>query len=652
MSLAQTMIRSPWLRPVLILVALVSLGLTAWFGMANCGSGGGCPYADKQAKQNSAPEVRSNPQNPETHRDLMGLDAGSLGAVGSGGLVEVLVNLEDDRDDAEAALEAKFGFDLKLNSAHADDDNLFITKVPGSMAAALVADLGDDDGVEYAEINAQMSAFEMTTKDADAGRYEPNDPLYMFQWHFDQVNAEDAWPLSTGAGVVVAVIDTGVAYKDDNRPRKRGIMMPDLEETGMVSGYDFVDDDDAPYDLHGHGTHVAGTVAQSTNNDYGVAGLAFDADIMPLRVLDGDGRGSFSDVADAIRYAADHGADVINMSLGGFFPSSEVNSAVQYASKKGVVVVAAAGNSGSNTKSYPAAFDNVIAVAATQYDRKPTFYSNFGSYVDIAAPGGNTLVDQNNDGRPDGVMQETLKRGQDGRVSYEPTFALYMGTSMAAPHVAAGAALLVSQGVTNPAEVERILVESAQRDKNWDDDYGSGIMDVAAATQRHTTESGLWRVIAGGLLAAASLLTLRRKKQLELGDNPAKSVGFWAGWMVGAGALFVVPLWAKIGGVLGGMTARPLVEWGGLVWGGAWSPVMASALPVLGVAALALGGKMGRHIAAGFGLATAAVLGVAAWRATADITWLPGIAGGLDRAWLLANALVCAWIGHTALRRS
>ena len=211
----------------------------------------------------------------------------------------------------------------------------------------------------------------------------------------------------------------------------------------------------------GHGTHVAGTIAQSTHNKLGVAGVAFKASIMPLKVLSARGSGSMAAIAQAIRFAADNGARVINMSLGGPFPVGAIGSAVKYARGKGVTIVAAAGNDGRGKVGYPARYPGVIAVAATQFDEQTTFYSNWGAQVDIAAPGGNVRVDQNGDGKPDGVLQNTLVPGNTSKTDY----LWFMGTSMASPHVAGVVALIVGAGVTKPDAVEEVLLDTARKPK-------------------------------------------------------------------------------------------------------------------------------------------------------------------------------------------
>lgn len=300
-------------------------------------------------------------------------------------------------------------------------------------------------------------------------RFLPNDPKYQFQWHLDQIRMPEAWTRNQGEGVVVAVVDTGVTPVED------------LGGTELVPGWNFVDNSPDTRDDHGHGTHVAGTIAQTTHNGIGVAGVAYRAKIMPIKVLSAGGSGSVGGIAEGIQWAADHGARVINMSLGGPFYSQVLAKAVRYAHERGVVVVCAAGNDGRGKVSYPAANAGAIAVAATQFDEATTFYSNWGKEIAVAAPGGNTRVDQNGDGVPDGVLQNTVTPGHIEKQDY----LLFMGTSMASPHVAGVAALLVSAGVRDPIAVRRLLETTARRPTSYrgkhDPHYGAGIVDASAA---------------------------------------------------------------------------------------------------------------------------------------------------------------------------
>jgi len=324
--------------------------------------------------------------------------------------------------------------------------------------------------VEYAEPNYIVHAFMV-----------PNDPLYSYQWHLDNeeyggINMESAWDVSTGAGVVVAVLDTGVAYEDYSGY----CQAPDLAGTAFVQGYDFVNNDAHPNDDNGHGTHVAGTIAQTTNNNYGVAGVAFDCSVMPVKVLNETGVGYISWVVEGIKYAADNGADVISMSLGGPNHSQTLEDAVTYAYNQGVTIVAAAGNEylKGNPTEYPAAYEECIAVGATRYDKIRSYYSNTGSYLDLTAPGGDITVDQNGDGFGDGVLQQTFS---DSPCDFD--FWFFQGTSMATPHVSGVAALLIANGVTGPDNVRNRL-ESTAEDKGtlgWDEEYGWGIVDAYAA---------------------------------------------------------------------------------------------------------------------------------------------------------------------------
>ena len=317
--------------------------------------------------------------------------------------------------------------------------------------------------VEGFEPNYYMSAFSI-----------PNDPYYKYQWHLDQIGMQKAWDYPEGAPVTVAVIDTGIAYEK----HEGSFRVEDLGESQFVKPYNFVEGNDHANDDHGHGTHVAGTIAQLTNNGVGVAGVAPAVKLMPLKVLNASGYGTISDIAAAIRYAADNGAQVINMSLGGPFPSRILHKAVQYAHSKGVVIVCAAGNSSRSGLSYPAAYSECISVSAVRFDGTLTWYSSYGEGLTIAAPGGDMRVDQNGDGLMDGVLQNTLNPQDRTSQGYF----LFQGTSMAAPHVAAAAALLVSQGVTDPEKVRDILEGSATKVKNGSaEQYGAGIVNAAEA---------------------------------------------------------------------------------------------------------------------------------------------------------------------------
>lgn len=342
-------------------------------------------------------------------------------------------------------------------------------KVPKSKTVEeMVAIYSKNPNVEYAVPNYVMYATML-----------PNDPLYVYQWNFktpNGINVTDAWDISTGTGVIVAVIDTGVASN-----------ALDLSQTNFVQGYDFVNYDNDPTDDEGHGTHVAGTIAQSTNNLEGVAGVAYGCTIMPVKVLDASGSGTLSQLVDGIYYASgknsQYKADVISMSLG--FPTSvtakklrPLLSALDYAYSQGIVIVAAAGNDGTSTVCYPAAYEKCIAVGATRYDGTRPYYSNYGSALDIMAPGGDMSVDQNNDYKPDGILQNTL--------AYSPgtfDYYLYQGTSMATPHVSGVAALLVASGVAGPENVRQAM-QSTAKDvgaTGWDSGYGWGIVDAYKA---------------------------------------------------------------------------------------------------------------------------------------------------------------------------
>ncbi|OGO07557.1 MAG: hypothetical protein A2Y61_04240 [Chloroflexi bacterium RBG_13_60_13] len=321
----------------------------------------------------------------------------------------------------------------------------------------------------------------------------PNDPYYYLQWDMAQIGMPSAWDVTDGSGVTVAVVDTGVAYENYSVYAKA----PDLAGTCFVAGYDFVNYDSHPNDDNGHGTHVAGTIAQTTNNGVGVAGVAPGACVMPVKVLAADGVGTYAGVADGISWATDHGARVINLSLTGGH-SSTMEDAVDYALANDVVVVAATGNGGDDhvgdpSPGCPACYASVLAVGATDYNMDRTYYSNYGcsSYggcLGIMAPGGDVYADDNGDGYADGILQETLGIWCDPSVppgNYTTfRYCFGAGTSMAAPHVAGAAALILGANPSLTADEVKDVLTSTATDlgtPGYDPEYGYGLVDVYAA---------------------------------------------------------------------------------------------------------------------------------------------------------------------------
>jgi serine protease len=364
-----------------------------------------------------------------------------------------------------------------------------------------LARLRSSPGVAYAVPNVVAHAADFIPD--DPGRGSTPQGWQAVQGNFDGpfgVNAPAAWQhliddgRPGGRGVIVAVLDTGVAYS--NRPPfKRS---PDFVPSQFVRGYDFVDHDPYANDVNGHGTHVASTIAERTNNGIGLTGLAYGVKIMPVRVLDNSGEGDASNIADGIRFAASHGAKVINMSLE--FDSDvtahdipQLLSAVAYAHRKGSVVIAASGNEGSRLVAYPARATDVVSVGATTEHGCLSEFSNGGHGLDIVAPGGgdDAFLPDDPDCRPGqsaghNIFQVTLTGAADRRRFGIPDN--YEGTSMAVPHVAATAALIVASGVIgrdpSAAAIEHRLEQTA-RDlgaKGYDTRYGWGLVDAAAAT--------------------------------------------------------------------------------------------------------------------------------------------------------------------------
>jgi serine protease len=393
-------------------------------------------------------------------------------------------------------------------------DELLVLRTEPSRVAAVLAALRGRADIVYAEPVVRLHAL-----------WKPNDPEYGKQWHLPAAGAPRAWDVARGKGVTVAILDTGIALVDD------------LDRSRLLPGHNFLDESDATADDNGHGTHVAGTVAQSTGNGRGT-GMAPEARLLPLKVLSASGGGDSAGISRAIRYAADHGARVLNLSLGGGGRSQAMADAVAYAHRKGCVVVCAAGNGGSRGVSFPAAYPQAFAVSAVGPRGALAPYSSFGPEVRIAAPGGDKSL-----GEEWGVLQQTVDPETGAGV-----YRTFQGTSMATPHVAGAAALLLSAGVTNPAAVERLLAGTARQPEPargapaeasgsaaLAERYGAGLLDAGAALRAATTRWALTRLCLALAGAAFALLHARRLGQLRPADRiPA---GFWAALTFAAGGL-------------------------------------------------------------------------------------------------------------------
>jgi serine protease len=523
------------------------------------------------------------------------------------------------------------GAGLAWNSPNVADEAIAVGHVASGEAQALLDALAGDSWVEGVERNAVLR-IPVTPLGPGASRFIPdddptpprdsfpNDPFYDKQWNMEMVHARDAWLYTTGADVIVAVIDTGVAYEDE-----KGVWAPDLQRTRFVAGYDFVNDDKIAADDHGHGTHCAGTIAQSTHNGKGVIGLAHHCKIMPLKVLSAQGWGTVSDIADAIRFAADHGAHVISMSLGGGGYSRLMKSAIDHARAKGVVVVAAAGNANRARVEYPAAYPGVIAVTSVGPTGKRAFYSSYGKQAYVAAPGGDMA-----EGVEGGVLQNTiLPRSRDKRTVY----AYFQGTSMATPHVAAAAALLHQAGVTRSEAVASILASTA-KGKGWNEEYGHGILDAGAAVRHAIFAPG-----AAALLVALlfMILAIKRSEARVLPRFPL-FVGAVAG---SAGLFFLLPLGLGEIPLVGGFLTRGIPDWDIPLFGAAahWNVLWASCVIPCMVGLLCVPTRFTRGLGVGIALGYAARLFAGVLLPYADVRGIPG-QGFLDSAWLFGNSIL------------
>lgn len=327
---------------------------------------------------------------------------------------ELMVKVRGTALQSVQAEIARLGGDIKSAVFRGE---LLTVKFPSSVNLSSASDrLQRVAGVQFVERNFIAHT-----------AFTPNDPSFGSQWALQKIAAGFAWDVNQGdSGVVIAIIDTGVDLDH-----------PDLADK-LVAGYDFVNLDTVADDDNGHGTHCAGIASARTNNGLGIAGVGFNCSLMPIKALNSSGSGTYSAIINGIIWATDNGANVISMSLGGSSGSSALQEAVNYATERGVVVVAAAGNSNTSSPMYPAYYENCIAVGSTDsFDNKSSF-SNYGTWVDVAAPGS-------------GIYSTYVGGG----------YATLSGTSMATPHVAGLAGLLWSHmSLESSAAAVRARIES------------------------------------------------------------------------------------------------------------------------------------------------------------------------------------------------
>ena len=364
------------------------------------------------------------------------------------------------------------------------------------------------DDIEYAAPNLIAHIFS-TPNDTTISTFD-------LGWNLRQIGAYDAWDFATGdPRIVMAIIDTGVAYEDYPVPDNEkpfiwpGTTMylrsPDLPGP-FVPGWDFVHDDAHADDDNGHGTTVATLAAGAANNVAGSAGVAFGISILPVKVVDYQGDAESDDIVQGIRFAADQGADIINLSLGyppisllilsGYTPEqlaaifNPLADAVQYAQHRGAIIVAASGNFNAAEVSFPAAFPGVIAVGATNVDGSRTSYSSYGKDLDFMAPGGD-FTELNGDHIQDGVAALSIKPHRSlGSLAKPDSFNVFVnfGTSESTPQVAGAVALLMSAGARDENTIERVLRETAaspfSATQYWEPTFGWGVVLVDRAARK------------------------------------------------------------------------------------------------------------------------------------------------------------------------
>ena len=357
-------------------------------------------------------------------------------------------------DDPDAAAVQAASDGLTVVAALETAGEPVVVDTNGQAVEAVVAELEVDPAVTWVEPD-----YLVELADATVTAIPVNDPRNDEQYSLDRMRVRDAWHLTTGGSGVVAVLDTGVQFAH-----------PDLQGR-LLTGHDFVNDDSVAADDNGHGTWVSGIIAAEVNDAYGIAGISWSDKILPVKIMNASGTGSTSDLASGIRWAADHGATVINMSVGGFPYSQTVKDAVDYAWSEGIVLVGAAGNNHREESYYPASYPNVVSVSATQADDEFTYWSSYGPNVDVSAPGGS-------------VLTTNCDRADVSSCAYYGDHIVISGTSFASPNVAGVVALLRARF---PAETPSQIVNRLRSTADdlgyagWDKRYGVGRVNAYRA---------------------------------------------------------------------------------------------------------------------------------------------------------------------------
>ena len=496
------------------LVALIALGTAIGHGQLNPS-----PVAKAMIRETALPPIDRGLRDQDPPRAARTGDDANRVRSSQGDTLpyvrgSIIVKFKDDATrGAMTAATAQVAGTIADRSSWADFD---IVDIPADVdAEAAAAAMRTRPDVEYAQPRYRNHAMA-----------RPNDTLYGNQWNFPAIDMERAWDIQPGASaeIIVAVLDSGMAFQSGSvryisrfpfRVTPNGPLYPALGQvdvpfaaapelgasgsTRFASPRDFIWNDDLPVDLDGHGTHVAGTIGQLTNNGNGTAGMAYNVRLMPVKVIQGTWDDIFGSpfvgtddvVARGVRYAADNGAKVINLSIGREEggPAPVVTDAIRYAVDRGVFVAVASGNTRAdgnqpNRLAQPAPdIAGMVAVGAVGRTLNIAFYSTTGPYVELAAPGG----DQRQGGVSAGILQQTLDLDMLETYTRPPradsfAFEYFQGTSMATPHVSGFAALLMQQGITNPAAIEAAMKQfSTDRGATGRDDlYGFGLINPRA----------------------------------------------------------------------------------------------------------------------------------------------------------------------------